>query len=226
MAFAGIVSGCTTRAHEESSVRLAFTIPSGGPTIDSVHWLLTTTTNALIEQGDIDTRDVNATASVDVICPTGTGDLVTVSATASDGTSCYGISAPFDVIAGTPVSVPVTVVCGGGAPTTTPGVVQVTGTIIVSDSCPVISNFLVAPKQTSVGAAIDVGGHAADPDTGDVLTYSWTATAGSFTDPTAASTQYICSTAGMQVITFTVDDNHSPTPCLATAQTTVTCVGP
>ena len=60
---------------------------------------------------------------------------------------------------------------------------------------------------------IDVSAMATDADTGETLTYAWSATSGTFSSVGSATTKYACGPAGMNTLTVTVTDNHAPTPC-------------
>jgi hypothetical protein len=81
------------------------------------------------------------------------------------------------------------------------------------------------PSEATVpNGRINVAATASDPDPGDVLSLSWTASAGSFVDPAAPATDYICTTEGAQTLVFQVSDNHVPTSCTETFLFSVTCL--
>ena len=90
----------------------------------------------------------------------------------------------------------------------------------MTNSCPTITEFSVSPLKASVGEPVDVMVAAADED-GDDIDYAWTATSGTFADPTARSTTYQCEQPGGQSITITVSDAQS---CAATWTARVTCI--
>jgi len=71
--------------------------------------------------------------------------------------------------------------------------------------CPEFTFVFASPLQTGVGGQINVSATASDADN-DPLSFSWTATAGSFVNPAAASTKYNCTSAGTQVLTVTATD--------------------
>jgi hypothetical protein len=211
-------------------------------TVNSVHWQINSSTTMDIKHGDINTSDINSTASVDTSCPTGSGYRVVMTATATDtmGNSvpCTGTSpAPgFNVTAGGSVMVGVSLVCGGSTPPPTDqGHVVVNGTIVAGDNCPVVTSWMVSPLQTSAGKLIDVAATATDADiaTGQTISYLWTADSGSFVMPTSASTQYTCGAPTLTVtgtrinpphtLTFTVKDSYT-TPCSASVVFSVDCV--
>jgi hypothetical protein len=222
----GVLAANCSKNTDHSDVgtmKLALTLPSGA-TVNSVHWEIDSSTGAVLRSGTINTSDKNATPSVDTSCPAGTGDRVTLTATTSDGTSCTGTSAPFNVVAGASVGVNVTLLCGGGVPTQNNGSVIVNGTIIEGDNCPLLTSWVASPLQTSVGGAIDVAATAVDADVRDMLTYSWSAPTGTFANPMAATTQFICGAGGPVTLTVVVSDNHSPTPCTTSMTFPVTCV--
>jgi len=223
-----IAAGCSRRLDSggAGNVRVALQIPPGGPAVSSVHWRILSASSTVVKQGDIDTSNINATASVDTSCPAGSGDTITLTATASDGSPCTGSSAPFNVIAGGQVMVGVLLVCGGGTPMQPNGSVTVGTTIVAGDNCPLLTQWQASPLQTTSGANISVAATATDADPGETLSYSWTATSGSFASATAAATTYTCSSIGPQTLTVTVTDNHFPAPCATAMSLPVNCTGP
>jgi hypothetical protein len=85
--------------------------------------------------------------------------------------------------------------------------------------CPTVLGYSAAPLQIGAGGHIAVQASAFDSDS-PTLTYLWTATSGSFADPSAGSTTFTCSPAGTPTITFTAWDGR----CSATATFSVTCL--
>jgi hypothetical protein len=208
------------------TLRLALKVPPNGPTVNSVSWQILAPGGAILRQGVINTSDQNATASVDTSCPATNGSRVTMAATATDGTSCTGTSAPFNVAAGGIVMVGVQLVCGGGTFNQTNGSVIVNGTFINGNNCPGLTSWVASPLQTSVGGQINLAAVATDADTADRLTYNWTASgAGSFAPANDPSTVFVCGGPGIQTLTVVVSDNHAPTPCTATMTFPITCIG-
>jgi hypothetical protein len=91
-----------------------------------------------------------------------------------------------------------------------------------SDDCPAVV-FTVSPEQARIGQAVSVSARATDPDPGDSMAFSWTASAGSFANAAAAATTYTCpgrDHAGPQTITLAVSDGS----CTTTRQAPVICV--
>jgi hypothetical protein len=206
------------------TVRLALSLPNG-TTLNSVDWKILSATAATLRSGTINTSDPAATPSVDTSCPASTGDTVQMTGTTSDGTSCSGTSLAFNVTAGGTTMVGLTITCGGGTPVQNNGSVIVNGTVVVGNNCPLLTSWVASPLTASTnGGQIDVAATASDADASDVLTYSWTATGGSFVSPTSASTKYTCSTpGGPQTLTITVSDNHQPTACTTFITIPVSC---
>jgi hypothetical protein len=206
-------------------VTMALTLPSG-VTVSSVHYSIQSTSIATVVAGDINTSDPRATASVFTSYPASTGDTVTMHAMTSAGRSCDGTSPVFSVMAGQVAMTMVTLNCGGSVPTQTSGSVDVNGTFVEGDNCPLLTSWVASPLQTSAGGGkIDVNGTATDADAADVLSYSWTSTTGSFTMPNQAMTQFVCGPGGAVTLTLTVSDNHAPTPCTTFITIPVTCAG-
>jgi hypothetical protein len=123
-----------------------------------------------------------------------------------------------------PTIVNLTLVCGTGSPTSVTGTVDVRANVTTSDNCPNITQVVVAPYQTSVGATISLSAVASDLDAADVVTYAWTATGGTLATPTGANDTYTCGTAGAQTITVAVNDNPVGGGCTASINLPVNCV--
>ena len=209
---------------EVGSVGLAITLPGGG-IVSTVHYSVHNAANVEVTQGNINVAD--AMASVSIVIgglPAGGGYTVVLSAMANDGTSCLGTSAAFTVVANMSVSVNVLLLCR-----TTGN----TGTVIVNgqiDICPIVTSYVVSPLAVSAGGAIDVSSAGSDFDASDVVTFHWSAGAGTFDNANAAGTRYHCPAASsQQTLTITVSDNIIPgstpaTPkCSTSAMIVVNC---
>ena len=74
---------------------------------------------------------------------------------------------------------------------------------------PLITSLVVSRSSVEVGGFVDLQATARDPNTGDVLTFVWTATAGSFNPPASLGTRWTAPlTEGVQTLTLTVADQH------------------
>ena len=74
--------------------------------------------------------------------------------------------------------------------------------------CPQVI-FVATPDHVTVGRPILLMAIASDQD-GDQLSYAWTATAGTISDPTAPTTSFECARNGDVTITLTVRDDSCP----------------
>ena len=136
-----------------------------------------------------------------------------MNATTSTGVTCGGTSAAFDVIAGQTVNVAVGLLCQATVSDAGIGTLVVTGTIVPGDHCPALTSYLINPQAAAASDPIEVTVGATDPDSGETLSYLWSATSGTFTSATSAGTQYHCVATGPQTLTVQVTDNHAPLPC-------------
>ena len=75
--------------------------------------------------------------------------------------------------------------------------------------CPQVI-FLASPDHVAVGRPIVLTAIATDKD-GDQLTYVWTATSGSFSNPSSTTPTFDCARNGDVTITLTVSDGLCPT---------------
>ena len=169
------------------------------------------------------TVDVSHSATLTVTVgglPAGTGYHITLSSTASDGTtSCMG-SATFDVAARTTSTVTVSLDCHE-APRT--GSVQVNG---VTNVCPVVDGIGANPGEVLVGGSIALTGTAHDSDSGpSPLAYQWQATGGTLSSATAQNPTFTCATPGTASLSLTVSDGDSQAGCADTLTAQVTCTG-
>lgn len=75
------------------------------------------------------------------------------------------------------------------------------------NSGPVITSVAVSSSTVAMGGFVDMWATVVDPDSGDVLTYAWTSTAGTFSAPSELSTRWTAPmVAGSQNVTLTVSD--------------------
>jgi hypothetical protein len=198
---------------EEGQVVLALTIP-GGATISSVSWTVKSSSNHPLASGTTNTSRSGATASFAVGLAPGTGDVLTMTATTSAGETCTGSSAPFNVVANQTSPVSISLNCQAFTTDGGLGSVVVMGTVVPGDGCPALASWTISPEAAAAnGGQIDVSATATDADSGDTLTYQWSAPAGSFANAAATATTYTCGPAGSQVLHLLVSDGHAPVPC-------------
>jgi hypothetical protein len=191
-------------------VRLALTLPDG-TTVASVDWRIASAANTTLASGTLNISESQRPSFIASL-PPGMGDTVSMTATTSAGLNCSGTS-PFDVVAGQTADVSVSLVCENIPSDGGVGSVVVSGAIVPGDHCPTLTTWLITPQAASSADPISVSVTASDADSGDTLSYAWSATSGTFVDPTSASTQYDCAATGPQTLTVQVSDNHMPVPC-------------
>jgi hypothetical protein len=182
---------------------VALTIPRSNVVINSVHY--TITGNGTDVSGDISVPmpDDPVTALVSGL-PAG-AYTVTLSAASADGrTTCQG-SDPVTVFERMTTPVTVLLLCRTR---------NDSGTVAISGSfqlCPDIDSAIATPSVSQVGAydVLDVVASASQPE-GHPLTYAWSATSGTFAEPSAAQTVFRCAAPGPVTLTLTVSDGNCP----------------
>jgi hypothetical protein len=204
-------------------LKLALALP-GGMTINSVDWKVLSATSQVIQMGTINTSDPNVQPSVIVGLPAGTGDIVTMTAVTSTSVQCSGTSDAFNVVPGAAVPVTVNITCGQTMNSAGLGTATIMATVIPGDTCPVATAYLITPAAAMAPTGtISVSVTGSDPDVGETVSYAWTATAGTFADPTSPSTTYTCTTVGMQTLTAAITDSHTPSCTTRVVFSTVNC---
>lgn len=189
------------------SIRAALTFPVGS-NISSVTYAVMSAAGATLQTATIAISDPNAALALNLTLPPGMSDIVELAATTDSGGSCRGKSAPFDVVAGAPTSVNLTLVCGDSQPF----------------SCPEIQSWTVTPDQAEVpDGMISAAVTVTEADASQPLSYSWSATGGVFSDASMAATTYTCTSLGAQSITLTVTEGTPPSACSTTTVFHVGC---
>jgi hypothetical protein len=212
LAFAGCAADTTTGA---SGVSIDLEL-ADGTEIDEVNYVVSLRGDEL-HSGTINTGSPGSTASIEIYgLAEDQGYVFSMSATSTDGeTTCSG-SAIFNVFVGQVTPVAVVLRC---KPPPEFGSVRVNGQI---NFCAEIRWADVSPLQTSIGNQIDVNVIARDEE-GDTIEYRWTATSGSFANPSLPRTTYTCEELGVHTITITVsDDGFEYCDCFWDVE--VTCV--
>ena len=204
------LGACSLGISDAGAAAISFALPNGW-SVETVTYLVSSSNQELLVSGSEDVRDPDATLSLTLNLPVARADTLKVMVTTATGTSCSGTSLPFDVVAGRSTLVSLVLACGGVA--------------AGPDSCPAVS--VAAPVPAAAVAptgAIDVAATASDSDPRDALSFAWATGAGTFDDPAAQSTRYLCSSAGTETLVLTVDDHHAPSPCTVTFILPVTCL--
>jgi hypothetical protein len=221
LATGAVALNCSKKSDQDDvgSVGLALVLPGGG-IVNTVNYAITGGTLTMPLTGSIDVSAPGTTQATALVSGLAPGSYtVTMTATSSDMQNCSGMS-PFTVVANQTAMANVILQCTrtGGR-----GSVAIMGRI---DQCPLITAINATSLQGIVGGpAITVGVVASELDTGDVLTYAWTA------NPTGigtlggntASTTFTCTAAGSTQLSISVSDgicgdaaaNAIPITCIA-----------
>jgi len=158
-----------------------------GVTVNTVSWSIKNGTT--YSQSGTVTAQFSNTISFQVGgIPTGSGYVLTLTATSVDGSlTCVG-SATFSVAGGQTTAVSINLVCSPAAADA--------GSIVVSGSttvCANINSISVFPLETAVNTNISL---AASASAGSIApTYAWTTTAGTFDNAASATPVFTCPAA-------------------------------
>jgi hypothetical protein len=206
---AGLI-GCSGSIPPPEPTTVVFALPNGW-NVTSATYVVWSPAQIPVLQGIEDLGNSRAAFSLSLLVPPGNGDVLQLTVTTDQGISCSGISPPFDVTSGQPTQVSLVLSC------------------LVSqqaaDTCPTVGVQLPTPAAAEVPAGrIAVAATGSDPDPGDVLSFSWAASVGTFGAPTSPSTYYLCTSVGAQTLVLTVDDNHLPRSCTETFLLPVECL--
>jgi hypothetical protein len=185
---------------------------------------VSTVSYTLTGPGDYDqTGAINVSGSPAVTAmlggiPAGSGYLMSLSAVSTDGsTFCSGMSSLFAIAATGSTPVPVQLACSMPAPDA--GSIAVTAT---TSQCPTIDQVTVLPTTTMVGTAVSLLGSGRGPNPAS-LSYSWSASSGTFDNSFSQSPMFTCTAAGPVTITLTLTDGSDAAGCVAVQSVTVTC---
>jgi hypothetical protein len=217
------LAACTNMSSEVSGpehkgqIVVALATPTG-TNVSSFSWQVTSSTNQVLSSGTSNGVLPGVAPSVILGLPAAVGDRVSMDVTTSAGVHCTGTSDPFNVVAGQTNSVNVNVNCDTTRIDGAAGSIVVTGVLVAGDNCPSVGGWTLSPQSaTASDGTIAVSVEAADADPGDTLTYAWSATAGTFTAASQATTTYTCAAAGDQTLSVVISDNHTPSACTITA---------
>jgi hypothetical protein len=153
--------------------------------------------------------------------PAGPGYSISLQGLAADGvTTCGGVSGTFTVSATAPTTIVVSLLCR--QPQSQSGV-AVTGNAV--DVCPNIDGLSADATSAAIGGTpVSLSATAHDADNGPMpLSYQWSASSGTFSNPAIASPTFSCTAAGTEVLTLTVSDGYPDPTCPATATISIVC---
>ncbi|WP_164002354.1 Kelch repeat-containing protein [Pyxidicoccus caerfyrddinensis] len=94
-----------------------------------------------------------------------------------------------------------------------------------ANEAPVIDSVVASTTSVPAGSSLSLTATVHDPNTADTLTLSWTASGGTFSAPTAATTSWTApSSTGIQTLTFTVTDSQGAAASVSLAVNVVSGV--
>ncbi len=192
---------------------------SGGVTVDTVAYAITGP-NGFSQSGSLDVAASSTISGLIGGLPAGSGYVISLTATAADGTTGCAGSANFAVTAGTVTQVAVGLDCHQPAKT---GSISINGTINV---CPSIQGISALPATLAVGGTTKLTATAIDVDSApSPLAYSWTASSGTLTGANTGSPSLLCTAPGTVTLTVAASDGDTTAGCAATGTVQVTCTG-
>jgi hypothetical protein len=204
-------------------VGMDLTLPSGVQ-LDAVQWAIRGPNGAStsVQAGTVEVPNDEAIRFLVGSIPAGAGFDISVSGTSPDGSVACAGSASFDVAPRATTNVFVALACTTEGPES--GLASVSASAY---DCASVTSVTASPAGTTVGGSLAVSGQATGPNANG-LTYSWSASSGSFDRPTAPQAQFTCAVAGPATLTLTASDGPVPDagPCnvaLATMAIQVQC---
>ena len=191
------------------ATQVALALPSGWSVVE-LAWVVQGADGSTVASGTQDVGVPQDTVSLGFALPAGQGNILYLSALTAGGVTCTGTSAPFNVIPGVPGDISVAMSC------------QMSDH--AQSGCPdILVQGPTPPAATVPQGTVSLVVTASDPDGTALPSLTWAASAGTFSDTTAGSTLYTCSTAGTQTIFVTVTD-QVPAGCSTTFLLPVTCL--
>jgi hypothetical protein len=204
-------------SEQKGQIVVALAAPAG-IAVSSFSWQVTSSTNQVLASGSTSSVVSGIAPSLIIGLPAAVGDRVSMDATTGSAVHCKGTSNPFNIVAGQTNPVNVNLDCDSSRADGGTGSIVVTGVLVSGDNCPALSAWTLSPQSAAAnGGKIDVAVAASDADSGDTLSYAWSATAGTFVGTSLATTQYTCAAAGDQTLSVVISDNHMPSACSITA---------
>ena len=213
----GLAAGCST---EPDPVMGSLTMDldiAPGVAIDTVSWTISNAATGYTRSGSVDVRFSDMLAFQVGGIPAGSGYAISLSAMSVDGAFHCSGSAPFEVAAQTTTPVAIQLYCS--AAPGEDGTVVVTGTTQI---CAALTALEASPLETAVNSpiALSAAGSAGPLP----ISYTWTATAGTFDDPQREAPTFTCpATPGPVTISVAVAPSAPACTTVATGSVTVTC---
>ncbi len=215
---ASMAPGCAGDPMEEDTGGISMELQiAPGVTVNTVNWTISNATTGFTRSGSVNVQFSNTIKFQTGGIPAGDGYTIALEAVSVDGTLTCSGSAGFSVTTASVSSVAVTLNCS----TTPPGA----GTVVVDGTtqiCANLDSLSASPLETAVNTPISL---SATASVGSLTpAFAWTATAGTFDDPTSAAPIFTCpSTPGDVTITVTVSPSAPTCDTVTTQDVVVTC---
>jgi hypothetical protein len=212
--------GSTPGAENAGSVSLELSLP-GGEQVNVIDWAISGPNGAatVVQSSSVQVQALAVQFLVSGI-PAGSGYDVTLSGTSTDSAVTCSGAAQFSVTAHATTLVAVRMACAFVS--TTGHGTTINGTTY---NCASVSSVSANPIGVTVGGSIALSALASGP-VPSMLTYAWSSSTGSFSEPNEATTSFTCSQVGSAMVTVTVGDGPVPagSACSATLDTTTITV--
>jgi hypothetical protein len=212
-------------SEQTGTVSAKLTLPGGSP-IASIAWIITGPNGAssVVQQGTVNVQNSTIVAFVQGGIPAGSNYTIALTGTSTDGTVACAGSASFSVTAGLTSNVSVLLRCQPSGPDS--GSASVVGTTF---SCATADAISASPAETTIGHSVALVGVVDGPDPAN-LTFAWSASSGTFSAPSSASTNFTCTAPGAVTVTLTSSDGPVPAggscdPTLSTTTVQIQCDG-
>jgi hypothetical protein len=209
----GLGAGCASEPGPPPLDTLRLNLDfGGGVTLTSVDYIMKGPAN-FSQVGTLSVADQpNITATFQNL-PPGMNYTISVRGTASDNLNqCKG-DATFNVVANMDTVVQIALTCSGRG--------IVTADV---DICPIIDSLSAVPAEVYVGASLQLGLTAHDPDNGPgPLTATWQTTSGTLSNLSTTGATFTCTDPGTFTIGAKVSDGSPVAKCADTATVTVVC---
>lgn len=156
--------------------------------------------------------------------PAGNGYTVDISGYDETGNEVCAGTTEFEVLASDSTFLNIVLICGL-APSDPVGRVDLRVKLeqIAREPCPMLHSVNVVPARIEIGGSAQIEVVASDPG-GKPLSYTWTASAGSFEDTSLSQTVYSCDAARGPHKVSVVVDNGDPA-CVTIGELAVDCAG-
>jgi hypothetical protein len=218
LAIAGSSSACIGETADDDTGTIGMELQiAPGVVINTVNWTITNTGTGFSRTGSVTVRFSNTISFQAGAIPAASGYTIALAATSVDlAFSCAG-SAGFDIAAGSTSLVALTLNCST-APANQ-GTVVVGGTTQI---CANLDSISASPLETAVNTPIAL---AATGSAGALpVSFSWTASAGTFDNALSATPVFTCpSTPGPVTISVTVFPSAATCNTLTSQSVTVNC---